>query len=549
MAVLKAQMFEEVKLEEALKILDSRRLGYSQVRLLPKQTSVRPIMNLRRRMITSKDKKILGQSINSILGPVSNMLKLEKVSRLYLIPCWQLYANGYPQNLHASRLMSAMFSVGDLYGRISRFKQHIGPDHGPLYFAKVDVQAAFDTIPQAAVISLMNSVPSQSRYEMIRHVEVTPNEGDTIASSKVVKRWHTSAKAGGDTSTFLEMLALQTAPSKKNAVYVDNIFRKAHSTRDLLALMASHIQQNLVKIGKKYYRQKEGIPQGSVISSVLCNYFYADLERTRLQFLHADDCLLIRLIDDFLLITTDQTKASHFVTIMQGGIPEYGVRVSPPKTLVNFPMSVDGAPVPTMRDGYSGFPYCGTLINIHSLEVTKDRGLTSAASAARDPTVSNALTVEFTRHPGKNFKRKTLNAFKLQSHLMFFDTRHNSPQTVLRSLSEALVETATKAWAYARCLAGPRQPSPKVWVETIDDLVTVAYLLLTSRARKTRYPAYECRVTKTQVRWLALGSFRTVLERKQAQYGEVLAWLGLELGKLDGEKTKGAGGRQVAALV
>lgn len=79
MAQLKSKLFEEVELDAALKILDSRRLGYTQVRLLPKQTSVRPIMNLRRRMITSKDRKVLGYSINSILGPVHNMLKLEKV--------------------------------------------------------------------------------------------------------------------------------------------------------------------------------------------------------------------------------------------------------------------------------------------------------------------------------------------------------------------------------------------------------------------------------------------------------------------------------------
>lgn len=79
MAELKTKMFEEVKVDEALKILESRRLGYSQVRLLPKQTSVRPIMNLRRRALISKDKKVLGQSINTILGPVYNMLKLERV--------------------------------------------------------------------------------------------------------------------------------------------------------------------------------------------------------------------------------------------------------------------------------------------------------------------------------------------------------------------------------------------------------------------------------------------------------------------------------------
>lgn len=82
MAEIKAKMFEEVKSDEALRILGSRRLGYSNIRLLPKQTSVRPITNLRRRMATRNDKKILGQSINSILGPVYNMLRLEKVSEV-----------------------------------------------------------------------------------------------------------------------------------------------------------------------------------------------------------------------------------------------------------------------------------------------------------------------------------------------------------------------------------------------------------------------------------------------------------------------------------
>lgn len=87
MVELKAKMFEEVKADEALRILDSRRLNYSQVRLLPKQASVRPIMNLRRRAFAAKDTKVLGQSINTILGPVYNMLKLEKVGRPCSRPC------------------------------------------------------------------------------------------------------------------------------------------------------------------------------------------------------------------------------------------------------------------------------------------------------------------------------------------------------------------------------------------------------------------------------------------------------------------------------
>ena len=79
MAGLKVKMFEEVKLGEAMQILGSRRLGFSQIRLLPKETGMRPIMNLRRRALVRGSRKHLGQGINTILGPVHTMLRFEKV--------------------------------------------------------------------------------------------------------------------------------------------------------------------------------------------------------------------------------------------------------------------------------------------------------------------------------------------------------------------------------------------------------------------------------------------------------------------------------------
>jgi telomerase reverse transcriptase len=79
MASLKLTMFEEVKRDRAQQILDSRTLGFSQVRLLPKETGVRPIMNLRRRAPKKGYKNMLGSSINSLLAPVYNALTYEKV--------------------------------------------------------------------------------------------------------------------------------------------------------------------------------------------------------------------------------------------------------------------------------------------------------------------------------------------------------------------------------------------------------------------------------------------------------------------------------------
>jgi telomerase reverse transcriptase len=39
------------------------------------------------------------------------------------------------------------------------------------------------------------------------------------------------------------------------------------------------IVNKIFKIGQSYYRQTIGIPQGSVLSSILCSFFYGDLEK------------------------------------------------------------------------------------------------------------------------------------------------------------------------------------------------------------------------------------------------------------------------------
>lgn len=267
-----------------------------------------------------------------------------------------------------------MFSVGDIYWKLKRFKNQLGAETPKLYFAKVDVRAAFDTIPQTAVMKLMETVASQQRYSIVKHAEVRP--GDRSFSNdkmvtKAVRRWQASALAHRNSQPFLTRLEGTLGSKKKNTVFIDIAARKTWDKQTLMHLMKEHVEQNAVRIGKKLYRQRQGIPQGSVLSSFLCNYFYADLEMHKLSFLHEADSCLLRLVDDFLLITCDKTKATRFVELMHSGFPEYGVQISPDKTLVNFDMSVQDRPIARLGTG-TAFPYCGTVIDCQSLNVSKD---------------------------------------------------------------------------------------------------------------------------------------------------------------------------------
>lgn len=79
---LKSSMFEELDQAQFKRTLSRRAMSASRVRLLPKDTGLRPIINLRRRVQTrANGRPILGKSINSILKPAFHILNFEKV-------CW-----------------------------------------------------------------------------------------------------------------------------------------------------------------------------------------------------------------------------------------------------------------------------------------------------------------------------------------------------------------------------------------------------------------------------------------------------------------------------
>ena len=361
LTALKLSMFEEMKPTQVRHLLNARVLGFSQMRLVPKKAGFRPIMNLRRRMAEKQGGRVvLGRSINSVMAPVFNMLDYEKGKQPQL-------------------LASALFSVGEMHLKLKTFRSHLQLRHclgKPLYFVKLDVQSCFDTIPQQRILRFIEDIISEDTYKFARHAEIKASavrghDSGNRAIPVPTRRFVASARAPTDFQPFMHKVEGSLAIGKKNTIFVDSIVQTIQLRNPLLGLLKEHIERNVVKIGKKFFRQKVGIPQGSVLSSLLCNFFYAQLEKEYLGFIDADESILLRLIDDFLLITTNRDHAQRFSHIMHSGVEDYGVQVSPAKSLANFDMTAHGHRIPRLR-GSTLFPYCGNMIDTRTLEITKD---------------------------------------------------------------------------------------------------------------------------------------------------------------------------------
>lgn len=444
--LLKLEMFEECSTLELGNAMAQRALGVSKVRLLPKEVGMRPIINLRRRVQRHQNgPHALGKSINSILTPAFSILNYEKTNR-------------------PGMLGSALFSVDDIFVRLQNFRTSLtsrGPLTSPLYFAKVDVRSCFDTIPQERLLDLARTILSANEYHLTRysrakllggHNEETPGFGAKPSWKYLTKATTKSSGFDLDAEIHSESLAGRT-----RTAYVGGVAQRPEYRQTILDLLHEHIQSNVVKLGNRFYRQKEGIPQGSILSSLLCSYFYAELERSALGFVDNESSLLMRLIDDFLIITTDRHVAESFMRTMHAGLPEFGVQVKADKSRANFDIEIDGHAIDRLP-AKTDFPYCGNAINTITLDLSKDM------QRRRTTNIQDSITVEYSKLPGQSFYRKTLNALKLHMRTMHLTTSYNSVATVLTNLYCAFDEVAQKSYSYVKSLPSIKQPASKLMI-------------------------------------------------------------------------------------
>ena len=365
---IKHDMLKEIPAHKAAELLEYRQLGFSHVRVVPKGASVRPIMNLRQRNTTVKNgKAVFAKAINSVLKPVQSMLNFER-------------------NKDPALIGASLFSVGDIYLKLRAFQTLIRTRHPKrfpkLYFAKVDVMACFDTIPQKRVMALMSKICTAHEYRLYFLAQLKQRDSrvyqkTTAINGKPLRKFMIPAAANDLAAYSLEQLVRETLvkPAGGATVFSGNAVKTSRERHSLLNLLKQHVEQNVVRIGKKFYEQKRGIPQGSVVSNLLCNLFYAEFERKYLSFLFegekAEESALLRLTDDFLLVTTRKDVAVSFLEIMHRGCEEFGISVKTEKSLANFGCVVNGKNLQRAAD-HGFFPYCGSMIDTRTLEIMRD---------------------------------------------------------------------------------------------------------------------------------------------------------------------------------
>lgn len=256
------------------------------------------------------------------------------------------------------------------------------------------------------------------------------------------KSWPRVATSEEDQAPFASMLE-EHAKEVNNVIFSDGVVYSHCERSRLMWLLEEHVNNNLIKVGKDFCKQRVGIPQGSSLSTLLCCYYLARMEEERKLFEQGDDqTLLMRYTDDFLFISTSQAKAKRFYETMKEGDVAFNVRIAGEKSLHNLEIGV-GDEESRLRSDKRWFPWCSYLININTLSFQYDMDRYTHACLADTLTIHN-------KQPLQTFAKVMQSTIKTRSLAIFLDVNLNGIAIVASNLYQSFLLAGLKFLACFR---------------------------------------------------------------------------------------------------
>ena len=449
-----------------------------------------------------------------------------------------------------------VFGLNEVFPLLLNFKKELrkfraqSKQNVPLYFASVDLHRCYDNIDQTYLHNLVKRVITNEEYLIQQHNVLHPFQ----SMGKVQRKRSTHLCDPVDIQSFPDVASQELAGNYSQCIFVDGITTSLVKKDEVLGLLKEHIFSNLVAIngdyGPRFLSQSSGIPQGSVLSTMLCNYYYGDLESRLLGDMFGDKersqrksvDLLVRIVDDFLLVSTKKDVCVQFLERMRQGIPELGVRINKAKTMTSFdyvipshteevtPAILAEKRAEKSSNGGEFFAWCGMLFNTETCEARVDYSRFAGSLAV------NGLTVDRLGDQGTKLIFRMMSFVRPQCQPLFFDLRLNTVENALLNFYQAMLLGAVKTVGYVRTgMNGGAKHNPQFIVKCIEDLISYAQALISSRLKSSpSTDKYLCvgdatchHLTLSAAVWLGRHAFRAVLRTVDPchGFGDVLGCL------------------------
>ncbi|KAH6796056.1 hypothetical protein C2S51_037042 [Perilla frutescens var. frutescens] len=522
-------------------ILGNRSFGFSRARLRPKHKGFRMLTNLRApsRLPVNTPSSRIHSNQNSQIKALCNHRGAYRFFKS---------VNSVLQDVHVvlkglrekepGKLGSSVFDYNDVYKKLVPFLLYLkkGSTNMPNVFMVVsDVSKAFDSVNHDKLLSVMNDVIFEDEFTLEKFTQVICTRKSVRSDQHLMLAHHDIVAASTRIRSRLPTQSLGSVVVKKE------VHRKIRK-EEMKSILKEHITRNVVQLGNKLYLQHIGIPQGSVVSSLLCSFYYGHMERN-VVFPFLEKCcgeyLLLRFIDDFFFISTSKRQASMFFSRLERGVGDYNCSMNKEKYGLNFMMEnghgFQSNRMMSSKDSTSSFiGWSGLLVNSSTLEIQADY------TRYLNCHLSSTLTVSRQGRVGQQLKAKLRSYLRPKCHPIFYDSNINSPGVVRLNIYQAFLLCAMKFVCYLSNLSSilPRF-NPKFCVDAIETSVRYMNRLIKRKMYSFQVeaairPRYD--VTKREVMWLGLYAYSRALKKKQSRYKSLLRLLRRKLKAYDDEE-------------
>uniref|UniRef100_A0A4W5Q184 Telomerase reverse transcriptase n=1 Tax=Hucho hucho TaxID=62062 RepID=A0A4W5Q184_9TELE len=362
-----------------------------------------------------------------------------------------------------SLLGSTVWGMTDIHRVLSSVTPAQKDKPQPLYFVKVDVSGAYDSLPHTQLLEVIGQVLSHVQGELFsvrRYAKVWADSHEGLKKTFVRQVQHTHPYM-----PFCRLAKL--VPAQLFVFYIHG--------KDVLEFFTQMLSSCVVQFGRKTFRQRQGIAQGSVVSSLLCCLCYGHMENLLFPNVSQKGGCLMRLVDDFLLITPDLSQAQTFLNRAQ-----------------------------------------------LNLSASSSCFLSYAGLSLR-----YSLTLGSAHCAGQQMKRKLMSILRLKCHALFLDLKTNSLEAVYKNIYKLVLLHACRFHACAQSLPFGQKVGRNhaYFLNLIWDLAeyTNQLVRLCNKGLSLGCKAITGSLQYEAVELMYCLAFRLVLSRHRPLYNDLLA--------------------------
>jgi len=209
-------------------------------------------------------------------------------------------------------------------------------------------------------------------------------------------------------------------------------------------------------------------------SSADCNVVFIQEK----QDLH----LLVRIVDDFLLISTSKETSIRFLKKLNKGIPKLGVKINSDKSRVNYPISLQDKVTnnneQVTRVSNDFFPWCGLLINTKTCEISLDYSRFSGLQA------TDTVVIHRGGNEGVNLKKKMKDFVRPRcNQKLLFSSCINGVDMIRLNFYQTFVLCAIKLVHYLNGSGVSITGHEQFIYNSACDTIHYAFLLISSKLK------------------------------------------------------------------